>query len=78
MRSRIKVDGAWYRPVPWMTASGCDGCAFDKNGCINTTEYGSPCDDGGEFDGMVLIPNNKEAYEQYMHEAVLRKFDASS
>ena len=78
MRSRIKIEGKWYRPVPWIKAEDCDGCSFDKSGCINTTEYRNPCDDGNEFTGMVLIPNTKEAYEQYMHEAVLRKFDDAS
>ena len=75
MRSRIKVNGLWYRPVPWMREDECHGCAFEGVECINTTEYGSPCDDGQEFAGMVLIPNTKEGYEQYMHEAVLHKFD---
>ena len=78
MRSRIKINGLWYRPVPWMREGECDGCAFGNNGegpCINTTEYKNPCDNGNEFEGMVLIPNTKEAYEKYMHEAVLHKFD---
>lgn len=78
MRSKIKVEGKWYRPVPWLKDASCDGCALDGvdgAGCINTTKYGQPCDDGKEFTGMVLIPNTKEAYESYIHKAVLQRMD---
>jgi hypothetical protein len=75
MRTRIKVNGLWYRPVPWTHKDDCRGCALEGVGCINTTENKSPCDDGNEFTGMVLIRDTKEAYEEYMHKAVLLKFD---
>lgn len=78
MRSRIKINGEWYRPMPWMEDGECTGCAFDREGCINDSEHGNPCDDGNEFSGMVLIPNNKAAYEEYVVKAVTHKFDASS
>ena len=80
MRSKIKVEGRWYRPVPWLKEASCDGCVLDienGNDCINTAAYGQPCNDGEEFTGMVLIHNTKEAYEAYLHKAVLNRMDAT-
>lgn len=68
MRTKIRVDNKWYRPVPWLTDGNCDGCAFDKNNvmlCINNRKD-QPCDDGHEFTGMILIPHTKEAMAEYV------------
>lgn len=75
MRSKIRVDGLWYRPVPWMKEGECHGCYFDTSNCQNSTKNKDFCNAGNEFAGMVFIPNTKEAYEKYLHEAVLHKFD---
>ena len=55
MRSRIRVNDQWYKPVPWLKEGECDGCSF-----------GSLCDDGMEFSGMIFIPNTKEALAEYV------------
>lgn len=76
MRSKLRVDDLWYRPVPWYREGECDGCYFEKSGCLNgTKKHSNLCDNGNEFAGMVFIPNTKEAYDEYMHKAVLHKFD---
>lgn len=75
MRTKIRVDGKWYKPVPWLDPDDeCDGCSFDrgdfvesvKNGCINTDAKGSPCDDGNEFSGMIFIPATKIGMAEYV------------
>lgn len=80
MRSRIKVNGLWYRPVPWFAEGGaeCTGCAFERNGCINTEDRDNPCDEGQEFDSQIFIRYTKEAYENYLTQQVLHKFDNAS
>ena len=79
MRSRIKVNGQWYRPVPWFgEGKECTGCAFEQKGCINPADRGGPCDDGNEFEGHIFIPNTKAAYEEYLTQQVLHKFDNAS
>lgn len=76
MRSKIKVDKKYYKPVPWLVIAGddrtseCEGCFFTNNGCINTT-YGDICDDGGEFEGMILIEHTKEALADYVVKRLL-------
>lgn len=78
MRTKIKVDGKYYRPVPWLQpdAEECKGCAFDRGdyvsskeaGCINKADgdKGGPCDDGNEFGGMIFIRFSKEAMAAYV------------
>lgn len=68
MRSRIRVNDKWYRPVPWLSEAECEGCSFDGQGCINGNhdKFGSLCDDGMEFSGMIFIPNTKEALAEYV------------
>lgn len=69
MRSKVKFYDKWYRPVPWLKAENCDGCAFDKQdqpACPNTKEHGQPCDDGNEFEGMILIRHTAQGYADYI------------
>jgi hypothetical protein len=66
MRTKIRVDNKWYRPVPWLKDADCDGCALGQEGCVNTAERDNPCDDGNEFSGMILIPATKEAMAEYV------------
>lgn len=68
MRTKIKVNGKYYRPVPWLEEGECDGCALDKPGsnCYNTEANGSPCDDGQEFSGHIFIRHTKEALAEYI------------
>ena len=66
MRTKIRVNDRYYKPVPWLKPTECDGCAFDKDGCINTAERNQPCDDGNEFGGMIFIPHNKQAIAEYV------------
>ena len=78
MRSKIRVNGLWYRPVPWPEDGTCQGCAFALESCINTASRGDPCNNGNEFGGMVLIRHTKEAYEQYCHTMVVRRFNEAA
>lgn len=74
MRSKIKVDDDWYKPVPWFVEAECDGCIFDTLGCINSEHGGKferlcdagQCDAGQEFEGMIFIRNTKEALAEYV------------
>jgi hypothetical protein len=70
MRTKIRVNGAWYKPVPWLLEDdGCDGCVFDDNGCINSElggKFYGLCDARHEFEGMIFIPNTKEAMAAYV------------
>lgn len=68
MRSRIRVNDQWYKPVPWLNEAECDGCSFDGRDCINGGggKFASLCDDGMEFSGMIFIPNTKEALAEYV------------
>lgn len=68
MRSKIKVDGKFYKPMPWIEESGCVGCDLDGNGCINydNSDDENPCDDGSEFAGYIFIGMNKESVARYV------------
>lgn len=69
MRSKVKFEGKYYRPVPWHVEGNCDGCALDIEGrpCeFNDASRGSPCDDGREFAGMIFIRHTKEAMAEYI------------
>ena len=66
MRTKILVEGKYYRPVPWLIDGNCDGCAFDHIGCVNTAERNNPCDDGNEFAGVIFIRHTKEAMAEYV------------
>jgi hypothetical protein len=70
MRTKIRVDDKWYRPVPWHGHAECDGCVFDGNNCINASgsRFNGLCDDGNEFSGMIFIHNTKEHFAQYVAE----------
>ena len=81
MRSKVRFEGVWYRPVPWMLSGECEGCVLDIDGrqCeFNKGINNNPCDTGGEFDGQIFIRNTKEAYEEYAVAAVKRKFDMAT
>ena len=77
MRSRIRVDDQWYKPVKWHTEGKCDGCSFDGNDCINSnvSKFTGLCNDGMEFSGMVFIPNTKEALAEYVAKRLEGKDD---
>jgi hypothetical protein len=69
MRTKIKVNGAWYKPVPWHVDGECTGCVFDDNGCINAELRGkfvNLCDSSQEFEGMIFIRNTKESLAEYV------------
>lgn len=69
MRTKIKVNNKFYRPVPWLVDESCDGCHLDEIGrsCpFNTEENNTPCDDGNEFSGMIFIATNKQALASYI------------
>lgn len=68
MRTKIQVDGKWYRPVPWLVSTECDGCAFNEKDCINasSSKFATLCDDGNEFSGMIFVPNTKEGLAEYV------------
>lgn len=61
MRSKIRVNDQWYRPVKWLADGDCEGCSFDGRDCSDGL-----CDDGMEFSGMIFIPNTKEALAEYV------------
>ena len=77
MRSKVKVDGVWYRPAPWLAENECDGCALNTGSqCMfNTDTNEHPCAAENEFTGQILIRHTKEAYEKYAVAAVKAKFD---
>ena len=69
MRTKVRFEGKYYRPVPWHEEGECDGCAMDIQGksCeFNDGSRGSPCDDGNEFAGMIFIRSTKEAMAEYI------------
>ena len=69
MRSKIKFEGVWLRPVPWLAKEDCRGCYIDENhgDCgFNTYANENPCDDGNEFTGMIFIRCGKEAMADYI------------
>ena len=70
-RSRIKVDGKFYKTVPWIKHQECDGCHFWENqkhtpDCPNQQSEDSFCDTGGEFYGKVFIEHGKEGLAKYL------------
>ena len=69
MRSRIRYEGVWYKPVPWIVKGECHGCAMNADTyihpCFNQA-YGEPCSEGYEFEGMVLIRCGKEGLADYI------------
>lgn len=66
MRSKIKFEGKFYRPVPWIVEGECKGCRFVDGATACPNHYDSVCDDGNEFAGKVLIATNKEALANYV------------
>lgn len=69
MRTKVKFDGVWLRPVPWLAEGDCDGCyvnSISTNCDFNCAANENPCDDGREFSGMILIRNTKEAMAEYV------------
>ena len=68
MRSKIKVDGKFYKPMPWLEDGGCTGCDLEGNGCINyDNPYGAnPCDGGEEFEGYIFVRMNPEGAARYV------------
>ncbi len=68
MRSKIRVNDQWYKPVPWLRVGVCDGCSFDGNNCLNSnaSKFNGLCDADREFAGMIFIPNTKEALAAYV------------
>lgn len=66
MRSKIKFEGKFYRPVPWLVEGDCKGCHFFDGGKACPNHQAQVCDDGFEFAGKVLIATNKEALAKYV------------
>jgi hypothetical protein len=71
MRTKIRVNGKWYKPVPWYVDRDCDGCVFEGGGCINGSanvsgKFAGLCDDGEEFGWMIFIPSTKESLVKYV------------
>jgi hypothetical protein len=64
MRSKIKVNGKFYKPMPWLE-EGCLGCDLDGNGCINSGDE-DPCDDGYEFAGYIFVQMSPEGMARYV------------
>lgn len=70
-RSRIRYEGVWYKPVPWLTEGECRGCAMEKlpaeKSCYNNaSSENEPCSENGEFNGLVFIRCGKEGLAQYI------------
>ena len=72
MRRRIKFEGQWYKPVPWLKTNECDGCAMQYDSgnypkqCINDVWADEPCGPTSEFEGKVFIRCGKEALAEYI------------
>lgn len=70
MRSKIKFEGIWYKPVPWLGEGECDGCAMSSKRpsglCFNDAGEGEPCLAGHEFEGKIFIRFGKEALAEYI------------
>lgn len=70
MRSKIKFNGVWYKPVPWLGEGECDGCAMSSKRtygqCFNDAGEGEPCNGGNEFEGKIFIRFGKEAFAEYV------------
>jgi hypothetical protein len=70
-RSRIKIDGKFYKVVPWLKHEDCDGCHFWEQthiaaDCPNQQSKVQFCDTGGEFYGKVFIEHGKEGLARYI------------
>jgi len=70
-RSRIKIDGKFYKVMPWINHQECDGCHFWQNQqhipeCPNQTRKEEFCDEDGEFYGRVFIELGKEGLAKYI------------
>ena len=68
MRSKIKVDGKFYKVMPWLKHEECDGCHFSPrtHDCPNQQTKEQFCDTGGEFYGKVFIAHGKEGLAKYI------------
>lgn len=67
MRTKIKVDKKYYKPVPWFDEGECTGCHFNKTGAMDCPNGNSDaCDSGNEFEGVIFIPHTKEAMAEYI------------
>jgi len=71
MRSRIRYEGVWYKPMPWLKEGECHGCSMNKDSyaghCYNQSgPKDEPCSEGGEFQGKVLIRCGKEGLAEYI------------
>ena len=69
-RSKIKFEGVWYKPVPWLGEGECKGCAMSSKRtsgqCFNDVADGEPCNGGNEFEGKIFIRFGKEALAEYI------------
>jgi len=70
-RSKIRFDGIWYKPVPWLGEGECKGCAMYMNEnigqCFNDiVKNREPCNGGNEFEGKIFIRFGKEALAEYI------------
>jgi hypothetical protein len=70
MRSKIKFEGVWYKPVPWLGEGECKGCAMYMNEnigqCFNDVGDREPCHANNEFAGKIFIRFGKEALAEYI------------
>lgn len=65
MRSKIKVDGKFYKAVKWLIPHDCTGCALESDGCLQANGE-DVCADNCEFEGHIFIASGKEALAQYV------------
>jgi hypothetical protein len=71
MRTKIKVNGVYWKPMPWLEDGDCIGCQldhteFDKSHCINEEQQGRPCDLGGEFEGYIFVRATQNGIAEYV------------
>ena len=67
MRSKIKVDGKFYKAVRWIKEDSCHGCDLDVSfKCINNHSDAASCDYDGEFAGHIFIGMDKESKARYV------------
>ncbi len=67
MRSKIKVDGKFYKAVRWLKDDSCHGCDLDVSfKCINNDSDIASCDYDGEFAGHIFIGMDKESKARYV------------
>lgn len=65
MRTKIKINGKYYAPMPWHVDSECFGCIFQEiSGCPH--EATDCCDWGSEFQGKIFIPATKQGMASYI------------